>query len=290
MKREKGQVILMLILVMTVALAIGLSVIQRSLSDISTSSRVEQSSRAFSAAEAGIEKALRNDFTGASFTDASATVTGTDLMPCIPGSAGCAQGSGSPQIALEYPPIGKEEVVQTWLADPDTLATVFDQASINIAWGNKNIQNAGEKPAIEVTQIYAAAGSYNSQKFYFDSNSSRAVINRFQDASSNCSDSSSNINTTMGSSRPFYCRTSITGLTGPLKLLRVRMLYSNSSQAFAVVPVACAACSLPPQARIIESTGTAGGTQRKVQVFQLYKVVPPYFDYGIFSVGEINKN
>ena len=42
-------IILILVLVMTVALAIGISVIQRSLSDISTATKVEQSSRAFSA-------------------------------------------------------------------------------------------------------------------------------------------------------------------------------------------------------------------------------------------------
>src|SRR3989339_1641784 len=76
-RRQAGQVILILILVMAVALAIGISVIQRSLSDISTSSKVEQSSRAFSAAEAGIEKALRGDATAVSFPEnnSSATVT-----------------------------------------------------------------------------------------------------------------------------------------------------------------------------------------------------------------------
>ncbi len=47
MNNQKGQLILILILVMTVALSIGLSIVQKSLVDVSTSSKVEQSSRAF---------------------------------------------------------------------------------------------------------------------------------------------------------------------------------------------------------------------------------------------------
>lgn len=268
---------MILILVMTVALAIGISVIQRSLSDISTSSKVEQSSRAFSAAEAGIEKALRNDFTGASFTDSSAQVTGSGLLP-LAGQA------------LEYPPLGKEEVAQVWLADPDTLAKYFDQAILRIAWGSLNLPDA-EKPAIEVTMVYLSGGAYVSQKRYLDPVTSRTANNRFDDVSSSCSNSLATFNTTSGTNRQFYCQYSLT-LPVWLTLLRARILYSNTSQPFAVRPGTCGEtyCQLPPQARIIESTGTAGETQRKVQLFQLYKVVPPYFDYGIFSVGEINKN
>ena len=63
MNNERGQIILVLVLVITVALAIGISVVQRSLSDISTSTKVEESSRAFSAAEAGIERALKEHST-----------------------------------------------------------------------------------------------------------------------------------------------------------------------------------------------------------------------------------
>lgn len=284
MRNKKGQVILILILVMTVALAIGLSVIQRSLSDISTSSKVEQSSRAFSAAEAGIEKALRGDPSGVNFADtaSSAQVTDSGLLP-------------GPAQPLEYPPISKEEVAQVWLADPTTLGEYYNQTSLHIAWGTPTT-NDDEKPAIEVTVVYLS-GTYLSKKFYFDSNSFRTSINRFTDVSTDCSNSPPiTIDTSMGSNRVFYCRNSLdlSGITPRLILLRARILYSSSSQPFAVLPrgpAGCvsSACSLPPQARIITSTGTAGETQRKVQVFQLNKVVAPYFDYAIFSVGEIRK-
>ena len=71
--KEKGQIILILLLVMTVALGVGLTIVQRSLTDISTSTKVEQSSRAFSAAEAGIEKALQGDISSVNFPDAGSS-------------------------------------------------------------------------------------------------------------------------------------------------------------------------------------------------------------------------
>ncbi|MBI4038188.1 hypothetical protein HY387_00845 [Candidatus Daviesbacteria bacterium] len=288
MAKQNGQIILILVLVMTVALAIGISVIQRSLLDISSSSKVEQSSRAFSAAEAGLERALRQNFTSDSsfqVADLSNATAGVDIKANLPAA----------NQSLEYPPISKEEIAQVWLADPVTLIKYYDQPWLEIAWGMPNIQNAQERPAIEVTVIYSVAGAYQSKKFYFDSNSGRASTNGFQDVSANCSNSLPTISTTMGPNRVFYCRNSLSlsGITPTLILLRARILYSSTSQAFAVLPWggSCGtnACSLPPQARIVTSTGTAGETQRKVQVFKLDKVVPFYFDYAIFSAGEITK-
>src|SRR5687768_11168985 len=102
MKKMKGQVILILLLVMTVGLAIGLSVIQRSLSDVTTASKIEQSSRAFSAAEAGIERALKGNCTDNNCVNlnnsSQAVVQDSGSVPAI-------ATNGNQQIALEYPPI-----------------------------------------------------------------------------------------------------------------------------------------------------------------------------------------
>src|SRR3989344_5511027 len=101
MSKESGQVILILLLIMTVALGIGLSLVQRSLGDISTSIKVEQSSRAFSAAEAGIESAIKGNLTGVNFPDAKSSATVVSTVPEL-------------GQALEYPPIGKEEIAHFW--------------------------------------------------------------------------------------------------------------------------------------------------------------------------------
>ncbi|MDO8576945.1 MAG: pilus assembly PilX N-terminal domain-containing protein [Candidatus Daviesbacteria bacterium] len=291
MRKQKGQAVLILILVMTVALAIGLSVIQRSLSDVSTSSKVEQSSRAYSAAEAGIEKAIQVDQVGGTIISFSPDLGNNSKFQDVQANRVPAANQ-----ALEYPPLAKEELAQVWLADPQTLAKSYDQSSIDVYWGLPNLTS--DKPALEVTVISFNGTAYQSQKFFIDSDDTRVGSNGFQLPSlsaanpTNCANPPG-IDTSLGTNRTFFCKTTLTGLTPTLMLLRARILYSNDSQPFAVQPLGgncgTSACSLPVQSRLFTSTGVSGVTQRKVQVFQEYKVVPPYFDYAIFSTGEINK-
>lgn len=293
---KKGQVILALILVMTVALAIGLSVIQKSLTDISTSTKVEQSSRAFSAAEAGIEKYLQNSIESinctavtcnVSFPDNSseAKVEGGSLIPAVP-------AANTRQELLEYPPLSKEEIAHVWLADYQSttgstppncgpnIKCHYIQNSLDVYWGNSD----QDKAALELTLVYYDGSKYASRKWYLDhQNASRISANNFD-----------SVPCTGASLAGFQCHTTLqfTELQAAGQILiRARLLYNSSSQPLAVQAVGtCGAdCSIPPQARILESTGTSGETQRKVSVFQLNKVVPPYFDYAIFSAGEISK-
>ncbi|MDO8573521.1 MAG: pilus assembly PilX N-terminal domain-containing protein [Candidatus Daviesbacteria bacterium] len=277
MKNEKGQVVLILVLVMTVALAIGISVVQRSLSDVSTSSKVEQSSRAFSAAEAGIEKAIQSGSPVPGQTlDNNSIIQGVDASP-IPAA----------NQALEYTSLTKEEMAQVWLVNPNDLTSEqYSGTTLDIYWGLQNISDPADKPAVEISFVYLSGGAYQQKKFFYDSNSSRASSNNFTDVSSGCSNTLSAITTSSGTDRKFFCKTTISGLNPTLILLRARVLYSGVSQPFAVKPVSG---SLPVQARIFTATGTSGQTQRRIQVFRLDKVVPSFFDFAIFSAGDITK-
>lgn len=296
--KQKGQVILILILVMTVALSIGLSVVQKSLVDVSTASKAEQSSRAFSAAEAGIEKALQNNGTTCgddcvSFTEnnSKADVSGTSLIPTVP-------DEGIPQDPLEIPPLAKEDVAQVWLADPTanlpsctggTSNVCYTQNSLDFYWGNPST----DKAAVEITLVYHDGTKYAYHKWYFDPSATRSSANGFDSASPNCLGHIVGTNTYQCKNTLAFTTTEASGLM----LLRARLLYNTTSQPIAVrstvtCPLSassCASYSLPPQARSIISTGISGETQRKVNVFQLEKVVPPYFDYAIFSAGDIKK-
>ncbi|MBI4036045.1 pilus assembly PilX N-terminal domain-containing protein [Candidatus Daviesbacteria bacterium] len=274
--REKGQVVLILILVMTVALGIGISVVQRSLSDVSTASKVEQSSRAFSAAEAGIEKAIQTGATVDEFTlDNNSSAVDMNTVPA---------GTN----ALEYPPIGKEEMAQVWLANPSDLAKVYDYSTLAVYWGNAEVTAGSDRPAIEITVIYDASGEYKSHKYFLESISGRSA--GFDVVT--CSSPAIPTSLSPDTDKTFLCgkdidvsSTTLPGLS-KLILLRARLLYSSTSQAFAVRPNSG---SLPVQAKIFTATGTSGQTQRKIQVFRLDKVVPSFFDYAIFSAGTINK-
>lgn len=295
MKNQRGQIILVLILVMTVTLAIGLSIVQKSLTDVSTASKVEQSSRAFSAAEAGVEKALTRGFNCSgiscpSFTENSSAIKEVQDSGLIPQTP----PNGTRQVPLEFPPLAREDIVQVWLADPNvSLPTCvpgsgsnppvcYTQTTLDVYWGN----SANDETAIELTLVSynSSLGIYESRKWYLDQDSNRN--NGF--TSANCPG-----NIAVGNNK-YQCSYILSGLpTSGAMLLRARLLYNTASQPFAVWASASgtcgSACSLPPQARSITSTGIAGETQRSVNVFQLDKVVPSYFDYAIFSAGEISK-
>lgn len=309
MKKEKGQAVLILILVMTVGLAIGLSVIQRSLSDISTSSKVEQSSRAFSAAEAGIEKTLALGYAPSPFPLQNSQVSATDtgLSPAV------IAGTQGP---LEIDPLAKEEITQIWLAEYTNLINnpppdYYKQSKLDAYWGDPTATT--DPAAIELTLIFYGTDArdqvdpltvkYRSRKWYLDS-VTRNPPNNF------------GLITDCGTLKPsgftnsYRCHVTLgdpvnypvldssgTNTNYPLPttglmLIRARLLYNNTSQPFAVRATggSCGRdCSVPPQKRVLVSTGTSGQTQRTVKLQQTYEVVPQYFDYAIFSAGTISK-
>lgn len=295
-----------LILVMTVALAIGLSIVQKSLTDVSTANKVEDSQRAFSAAEAGIEKALQGNTTSQNFRENNSRIANLDDSGDIPK----LPDPNTQQQPLEYPPLAKEEVAQIWLADPDpnvrlpdctridatkppAVPTCYKQNTLSIYWGSSNT----DKAALELTLIYYDGTNYASRKWYLDQSSAvRNPANNF-DQVNNCSGGY----TPIGSTTPYQCY-AILGdesinaanngvLPANLMMIRARLLYNTTSQPIAVLASGTCGrdCSLPAQARMLTSTGAAGETQRKVKVFQTNKVLPPFFDYAIFSNGEIRK-
>ncbi len=288
---KDGQVLLTLILVMTVALAIGLSVVQKSLTDVSTATKVEDSQRAFSAAEAGIEKGLNGDMTTKTFTENNSQITSLEDSGSIP----ALPPSQTQQKPLEYPPLAKEEVGQIWLADPDPnvvlpgcsaidatkhVPVCYKQSTLSVYWGS----SSSDKAALELTLIYYNGTSYVSRKWYLDQ-VVRTPANNF-DQVQNCAGYKPE-----GFTTTYQCYVLLGNLPSNLIMLRVRLLYNITSQPIAVLASGTCGrdCSLPPQYKILTSTGTAGEVQRKVKVFQSFKAIPTFFDYALFSNGEIKK-
>lgn len=304
---EKGQLIIMLVLVMTIGLAIGLSIIQKSLTDVSTATKVEQSSRAYSAAEAGIEKALKgdNDDVTSSYTgnDSKASITDTGLQPS-------PQSGSDPQSPIEYQSLSKEDLAQVWLAsyflsgNPPPLyykGVVTSPLTLDVFWGTPNTTDLA---ALELSVVYydnsVTPAAYKNDKIYLDNPNAlvggvtRTDLNKFNKPGTVVTCDNARIPKPVEKFSKYQCYTNITlpSVTNKIPILiRARLLYNTTSQPFAVQAVGnCGRdCSLPPQARSVVSTGTSGDTQRKVRFFQMNKVVPQYFDYAIFSAGDISK-
>lgn len=294
---QKGQIVVVLLLTMLVALSIGLVVTQKTITDVSTSTQNEQSSRAFSAAEAGIERALQQSgsFAQASsipqITDLGNEATAKDIQisPDLPTSA---------TEALEYPKINKETIAQFWLSNPADLTQSYTGGSINLYFGSPNPDPSSPLPAVELSVIYYDTNlkTYRIFKHYLDSDPNRTADNGFQNASEVNLDTiqvkTFNSNTFTSESSKFYAvgKNLSTGCTlncYPV-IARVRLLYSSKSQKIALAP-ATGSNGLPKQANIYTSTGRSGQSEKKLTVFREKYYVPPFFDFGIFTLGDIKK-
>lgn len=292
-----GQIIIMALLVMVIVLAVALAIVGRSISEISTATQTENSSRAFSAAEAGIEKALNPNITPAPFSLSNLSqVESLNRIKDLPYR--CS--------ALEYPPFGRESFAQFWLADPKNIdcsgvtPNCYKRNYFYLYFGTATdyTNNLPDRPAVEVHVIGKNTnGAYESHRYFYDSSASRG--NGF----SLCNPSSSGIfiktNESANQDRPFYCKVKVPPDGGesygssPI-MARVRILYSSSSHSVALQPFdscdpASTGQSLPPQATIYYSIGTAGNVRRTLKVFQQDAVMPFLFDFGLFSGSSVTK-
>src|SRR5258708_7196844 len=102
---QRGEILLIVVLVMVTALTVGLSVAVRSISNTRTSVENANSEQAFSAAEAGIEKSLTsNSATTGTFSNNSSYST---TVVTVVGNA-FALNSGSPVL--------KDQPADLWLS------------------------------------------------------------------------------------------------------------------------------------------------------------------------------
>jgi hypothetical protein len=301
---QSGQIIVVLLLVMLVVLSVVLAITQRSTTDLSSSTETEQSTRAYSAAEAGLEQALQRGPNPVPLAtvlpiltnQATTTIQNSGLLP-VAGS----------QLAIEYPPVGRESIAQFWLVDPTIPANNYTRNTFYIYFGNPTSQkayddNAGDNaqnitPAIEVTTVkQTTIGSnvtYETQKNFYDALASRAVTNKFTTApSASLVCGGQSVNTILKAPSNFLCRAEITILNCDLstclpQLVRVRLLYGNVNHKIALAPTSGG--SLPPQVELYTSTGKAGQSVKTLQVFRIKDMLPPWLDFAIFSVNDIVK-
>lgn len=291
--QQSGQVIVILLLIIVVSMSIGLSIIGRSTSEITNSSRTEDSQRAYFAAEAGIERAINSGVVGnLTLDNQSQAEVKVDVGPT--GNQG-----------IEYPGLLKKDFAHIWLANPTTLPNCapadncYARNSFDVYFGNEDLNAASPtKPAIEVNVITRTlAGVYTSNRYYYDSDPSRATTNNFVSSNPACRQSYT-ANTIISPASLFYCRVSVpptpcvgscvpysNGNQTPV-LVRIRLLYADG-QKVAVVPVGNQ--PLPPQTKIYTSVGKAGNLQRVLRVIRESNVVPQMFDYAIFSAADITK-
>jgi hypothetical protein len=314
---QSGQALLLVLLSMAVILTAALSVASRSITDISVSTYENNALRAFSAAEAGVEKAL---LTG-SGSGTSVSVDSSD--PSVKYTSGVSAASDSQ--GFKYPALLKPgESASFWLVDRNASGNLactgncFTGNRINICWGASSSYPSGKSPAVLVSLYYDlntttnpnTLGNVVSQNDYtylkvvrrgYDPDSSRRSSNNFF---GNVSSSGCSIDGTALTYRKTITFNSGAGLSDPdsidfpsqcrnregcFLMARVRVFYNDPAKPEQVGITVSGGSTIPAQGKVIESTGVAGDSTRRVNVFQMFPEPPSIFDAAVFSLSDFTK-
>lgn len=272
LKSQKGQIVLITILVLAVGATVVLSLLGRTTVDLNITNQIEESSRAFSAAEAGIEEALK---LGSSIS--STTIPGVTDVTYKVDRISLGGTTGTYQVPTV---VKKGEVASVWLINHDAtgaliIAPTYTAPSIDLCWSGSTI------PALVVAVIYKEStdNSYKVARGAWDP-SARGGFTAGQTTSSCAVTGASYYRQTLtfNSLSP-----TLTPLTDTLIELRIRPLYADAQ-----IAVVSAAQALAVQGNRFESSGmTLSGMTRKVLVFQQYRSALGIFDYAVYSQNNI---
>ena len=262
---RSGQAALIVLLVIAVALGFGLSIISQSTTDVRISKQEQESARAFNAAEAGIEEALKNISTVA--LGVPQELSGLDA-----GVESSYVVSGANQLEAVYQ---ENDTAQISLLNSDPTLT---NLLINWVKADSTIENPGctsesQTPAsLEITVIKGAASNYAKRNFAY--NACNALGNGM-----------TNVNTP--------------GLTGYLRrvniplesgdaLVRIRPIYNQTSLWIR------GNVDLPLQGYAIASTAQVGTVEqaaatKAIEVTRTEPGAPSIFDYVLFSGSNLVK-
>ncbi len=252
---EGGQIALVVLLIMIVMLTLGLSVAKRGLFDVTLSQQEEESSRAFQAAETGVEEAMRT------LTGGSGILTG-DTSYNVTVSEGGTNGFVVDQAINP----GESLAVE--------MSGASDVASLDVYFGDKNVEDCtGNPPAIEIAVVKKSGVNTTVSRSAFD------LLSR-----------SNGFTVIAAGSHEFegktFCGLANVSSLGQAVEIRLRPLYSKATIGIDPRPDAAI---LPAQYNVIRSEGKTGtNVTRAVEVQRLNSQLPTIFDYVVFSGNAIS--
>lgn len=259
-ERQSGQALLVILLVMFVALTVSLTVLFHTTTDIKLSRELDESSQAFSAAEAGVEEGLLGVVASGGEDIASGVRFDYVVSPA---------GEGSDPFSLGK--LEKENAGTLWLANYGDWAKVYDADTITLCWR----ADGADIPDMEAIVVYKEGSDYKVARHFLKSGDASG-------GTENCGDPD-------GTNYPYQTDIALpTDLNVTLLALRLKPI---GADAFVSVdpPESVADNSLPSQGKEVVSTGRVGDTVRKIRVVKSYPVWPEIFDYVLFSGGGLTK-
>ncbi len=258
-KFKKGQVGLLIIIVVGVLVALIMSVASGTLNDVVLSRQTKEGGTAFHVAEQGVEEALNE----------------------IRANSNLNGGSYSGQVSFEnlvgHYSVSHYRGLDIYVKEGEVVEVNLDGYSNNwlgVFWVKKNKfdedincqgEGSGRAPAsLEITEVLKSGGT---KKLYYNSAKSTCLNNGFSMAGTTTNEFTSRIN--------------LTGLSQVAKL-RLKPIYNGST-------VALTGPSLPPQIYIIHSAAGGEDVQKEIEVKRSANQAGSIFDFALFSAGTIIK-
>jgi hypothetical protein len=282
LEKQRGQILLIVVLVVIVASTIALSLASRSITGLRTSTEEAESQKALAAAEAGIERAIQGSIPIALTNDQIVNNSEGGKNSSYRTTVGQVDGSSFRINGGSMIP--KDEGADVWLIghNPDGSLNYADNlstspSSINLYWGTTSDGACGSSnPPAAIQAVVVVRNSptdIKSYRYVYDRCSRGNNFTQAVDAVANFEIDG----TFFKYSTPSNDLTS--GIPSPKNIILIRVvpIYKD-----AIVGVS-SATALPTQGYMVNSIGTSGQASQQLKVFRGYpQTYLPYLSYGLF--------
>ena len=264
--RQSGQVLLVVVLAAVVSLTVGLAAVSRTITNTRVASEESNTQEAMAAAEAGIEEQIQKT-KRASEADGEISVYSRDFSNSS--SVTATSEPETPTRNVIFPvndeaEIDQDEGADVWFSDLKFTTPMNVSPGLIVYWVGGS--NCGTEPAIEIVVI---SGAKNAPAL------NRYAIDRC--SRGNGFSSTTNLPEQVVNGVRYNRAYRIPDGFNSAWIARIIPLYHSTKIAIRSNDV------LPSQGYSINSTGTSGGTVRKVKVFQSYPSLPiEFFPYNLF--------
>lgn len=278
-KSQKGQALLIIVLVMVVATTVGLSIISRTVTNLKTAEDQQNSQKALAAAEAGVEQVIK---TNSSIPSANFT-SGTSYSTTIT----AAQAAVSSVYAVDGGnPIKKNVGATVWItpysSDPTIIFTTSWLGNLTVYWSSPSDVCLNNNPAnntmaaLEIVVLSGSKASPSVKTYGYDAcTGAKAPVSPDRKTSENFQAPGAGATVATNVGNVTYA-SSVTISIAQGLLVKVIPLYADTIVGVKADHV------LPQQGSFINSLGTSGTTQRKITVFQGYPEIPSeLFPYNL---------
>ena len=255
LKKQSGQTLVVMFLMMVIALAIGIAISSRFIKTLSILTGADSSARAIAVAEAAVEHILLlpistlEDYAqnGTCGADCHLEITSAEGQVIIADVIITKLGNSSEPFLVD---LKTDDTFQI------NLVGYPDNQDVHICWDTDDM-------SVSALLIHGVAGSYEADAYAYNSSVTTHADNNFDLAVPN-----------LGHANCF----TVNSNTSPA-MLRLKAHYEEG----VAVIMPSSGNSLPTQGLLIESTGVAGSAEKKVTVIISDPIIPAIFDYALYQ-------